>query len=78
MVDRLEGQIEKFPGQTLRACVNVAKAWRTEKYLKHLNASIIVVDEQVTVELDGTGNVVEVEDGLIGIGSGGLFAFCNL
>jgi len=74
LVERLESQIEKFPNQTLRACVNVAKAWRTEKYLKHLEASIIVIDKDYLIELDGTGNVVEITDGIIGIGSGGLFA----
>lgn len=74
LVERLETQIEKYPNQTLRACVNVAKAWRTEKYLKHLNASIIVADKSNLVELDGTGNVMEVTDGIIGIGSGGIFA----
>lgn len=74
LVERLESQIEKFPNQTLRACVNVAKAWRTEKYLKHLEASIIVLDKDYLIELDGSGNVVEINDGIIGIGSGGLFA----
>ncbi|CAG9323296.1 unnamed protein product [Blepharisma stoltei] len=74
LVDRLEGQLEKYPSQTLRACVSVAKAWRTEKYLKHLEASLIVVDQNNLIELDGTGNVVEVDGGVIGIGSGGLFA----
>lgn len=74
LVDRLENQIEKYPNQTLRACVNVAKAWRTEKYLKHLEASLIVVDKEHIIELDGSGNVIEIHGGVLGIGSGGLFA----
>ena len=74
LVERLENQIEKFPNQTMRACVNVAKAWRTEKYLKHLEATLIVIDKDHLIELDGTGNVIEINDGIIGIGSGGLFA----
>jgi ATP-dependent HslUV protease subunit HslV len=74
LVERLENQIEKLPNQTLRACVNVAKAWRTEKYLKHLEASIIVVDKDHLIELDGSGNVIEITDGIVGIGSGGLYA----
>ena len=74
LVDRLEGQMDKYPNQTLRACVNVAKAWRTEKYLKHLDASLIVIDKDHIIELDGTGNVIEIPGGVLGIGSGGLFA----
>ena len=74
LVERLETQIEKYPNQTLRACVNIAKAWRTEKYLRNLNASLIVADKSNLVELDGTGNIMEVTDGVIGIGSGGTFA----
>lgn len=74
LVDRLENQMEKYPNQTLRACVNVAKAWRTEKYLKNLDASLIVIDKEFIIELDGTGNVIEVPGGVLGIGSGGLFA----
>jgi ATP-dependent HslUV protease, peptidase subunit HslV len=74
LVERLETQIEKHPSQTLRACVNVAKAWRTDKYLRHLNASLVVMDKENIIELDGTGNVIEIKGGIIGIGSGGLFA----
>jgi len=62
----------------MRACVNIAKAWRTEKYLRHLNASLIVLDKQTMVELDGTGNIIEVPEGVVGIGSGGLYALCKL
>lgn len=74
LAERLESQIEKFPNQTLRACVNVAKAWRTEKYLRNLEASIIVLDKDYLIELDGSGNVAEITDGVLGIGSGGLYA----
>lgn len=74
LVERLENQMEKYPNQTLRSCVNVAKAWRTEKYLRHLNASLIVIDKEHIIELDGTGNVIEIHGGVLGIGSGGFFA----
>ena len=81
----------KHPDQTLKACIKYAKQWRTGnisissickehiigKYLRHLEASLLVCDKDLIVELDGTGNVVEIESGVIGIGSGGAFAECK-
>ena len=58
----------------MRACVELAKDWRTDKYLRRLEAMMIVVDKNITLVLTGTGDVVEPEDGIIGIGSGGNYA----
>lgn len=57
----------------MRACIEYAKEWRTGKQLKHLECTMIVVDKNLIVELDGSGNIIEIED-LIGIGSGGIIA----
>ena len=67
--------MSKYPKQTLKCCINYAKQWRTGKMLRHLEATIIVIDKDLIVELDGTGNVLEIND-VIGIGSGGQFAEC--
>eukprot|EP01016_Furgasonia_blochmanni_P031233 TRINITY_DN3230_c0_g1_i7.p4 TRINITY_DN3230_c0_g1~~TRINITY_DN3230_c0_g1_i7.p4 ORF type:complete len:128 (-),score=12.92 TRINITY_DN3230_c0_g1_i7:103-486(-) len=68
--------MQKHPDQTLKACIKYAKQWRTGKSLKHLNATLLVCDKDLIVELDGTGNVIEIDSGVIGIGSGGAFAEC--
>lgn len=65
--------MSKYPKQTLKSCITYAKEWRTGKQLRHLQATLIVIDKGLIVELDGTGNVLEIED-VIGIGSGGLYA----
>ena len=72
--DRLEAKIDQHPGNLARACVELAKDWRTDRYLRRLEAMMAVVDAQSSLILSGTGDVVEPEDGLIGIGSGGPFA----
>ncbi len=74
LFERLEGKLEQHPGQLTRACVELAKDWRTDRYLRRLEAMMAVADEQVSLILSGTGDVLEPEDGLIGIGSGGAFA----
>jgi ATP-dependent HslUV protease subunit HslV len=66
--------LEKHPGQLTRACVELAKDWRTDRYLRRLEAMMAVADTSVSLVLTGTGDVLEPEDGLIGIGSGGNFA----
>jgi ATP-dependent HslUV protease subunit HslV len=66
--------LEQHPGQLTRACVELAKDWRTDRYLRRLEAMMAVVDSEVSLVLTGTGDVLEPEDGLIGIGSGGSFA----
>ena len=74
LFERLEGKLEKHPGQLTRACVELAKDWRTDRYLRRLEAMMAVADKDVSLVLTGTGDVVEPQDQLIGIGSGGPFA----
>ncbi|GAB5370860.1 hypothetical protein AAMO2058_001529500 [Amorphochlora amoebiformis] len=74
LLERLETRLEQRPGQLMRACVEMAKGWRTDKYLRHLSATMIVVDKEVSLTLTGNGDVVEPNDGVIGIGSGGFYA----
>src|SRR5665213_4353863 len=72
--ERLEAKIEQHPGNLARACVELAKDWRTDRYLRRLEAMMAVADARTSLILSGTGDVVEPEDGLIGIGSGGPYA----
>jgi ATP-dependent HslUV protease subunit HslV len=74
LFERLEGKLEKHPGQLMRACVEMAKDWRTDRYLRRLEAMMAVADANTSLILSGTGDVLEPEDGLIGIGSGGPYA----
>src|ERR1700683_1200422 len=74
LFERLEGKLEKHPGQLMRACVEMAKDWRPDRYLRRLEAMMAVADKSTSLILSGTGDVLEPEDGLIGIGSGGPYA----
>jgi len=74
LLERLEAKLEAHPGQLMRACVELAKDWRTDKYLRRLEAMMAVCDRENSLILSGTGDVVEPEDGIIGIGSGGNYA----
>ncbi len=74
LFERLEAKLEQHPDQLARACVELAKDWRTDRYLRRLEAMMAVADRQVSLVLSGTGDVLEPEDGLIGIGSGGSYA----
>jgi ATP-dependent HslUV protease subunit HslV len=74
LFERLEGKLEQYPGQLTRACVELAKDWRTDRFLRRLEAMMAVADADVSLVLTGTGDVLEPEDGLIGIGSGGQYA----
>lgn len=74
LFERLEGKLEQYPGQLTRACVELAKDWRMDRYLRRLEAMMAVADARVSLVLTGTGDVLEPDDGLIGIGSGGAFA----
>ena len=74
LFERLETKLEQYPNQLTRACVELAKDWRTDKYLRKLEAMMIVVDHKTSLILTGGGDVLEPEDGIIGIGSGGNFA----
>lgn len=74
LFERLEAKLDKHPGQLTRACVELAKDWRTDRYLRRLEAMMAVADTSTSLVLTGTGDVLEPEDGLIGIGSGGSYA----
>ena len=74
LFERLEAKLEQHPGNLARACVELAKDWRTDRYLRRLEAMMAVADAKTSLILSGTGDVVEPEDGLIGIGSGGPYA----
>jgi ATP-dependent HslUV protease, peptidase subunit HslV len=74
LFERLESKLEQYPGQLTRACVELAKDWRTDRYLRRLEAMMIVADRDKTLVLTGTGDVLEPEGGLMGIGSGGQYA----
>ena len=74
LFERLEAKLEQHAGQLTRACVELAKDWRTDRYLRRLEAMMAVADKSVSLTLTGNGDVLEPEDGLIGIGSGGPYA----
>ncbi len=74
LCERLEEKLERFPGQLTRACVELAKDWRTDRYLRRLEAMMAVADTSVSLVLTGTGDVLEPDDHLSGIGSGGNYA----
>ena len=74
LFERLESKLEQYPGQLTRACVELAKDWRTDRYLRRLEAMMIVADRETTLVLTGTGDVLEPEGGVMGIGSGGNYA----
>jgi len=74
LFDRLEQKLEQHRGQLSRACVELAKDWRTDRYLRRLDAMMLVADKEVTLLLAGTGDVLEPESGVAGIGSGGSYA----
>ena len=74
LFERLESKLEQYPSQLTRACVEMAKDWRTDRYLRRLEAMMIVADKSVTLVLTGTGDVLEPEKGIIAIGSGGNYA----
>ena len=74
LLERLESKLERFPGQLERACVDLAKDWRTDRYLRRLEAMMAVADKDRSFTLTGNGDVLEPEDGVIAIGSGGNYA----
>ena len=74
LIERLEGKLEKRANQLTRAAVELAKDWRMDKYLRQLQAFMIVADKDVSLVISGTGEVMEPDDGIIGIGSGGNYA----
>jgi ATP-dependent HslUV protease, peptidase subunit HslV len=74
LFERLESKLERFPDQLKRACVELAKDWRTDRYLRRLEAMMIVADTDESLVLTGTGDVLEPDDAVMGIGSGGAYA----
>ena len=74
LFERLEAKLEAHPGQLTRACVELAKDWRTDKYLRKLEALMVVCDKDTSLILTGNGDVVEPQDGVMAIGSGGNYA----
>jgi ATP-dependent HslUV protease subunit HslV len=74
LFERLEAKLEQHPGQLTRACVELAKDWRTDRYLRRLEAMMLVADRSTTLVLTGTGDVLEPDGGAMGIGSGGNYA----
>ena len=74
LIERLETKLERHPGQLTRAAVELAKDWRTDRYLRRLEAMMAVADAEVSLLITGNGDVLEPDDGLIGIGSGGPYA----
>lgn len=74
LLERLEAKLEQYPDQLMRACVELAKDWRTDRYLRKLEAMMLVADANVTLALTGTGDVLEPEHGVMAIGSGGNYA----
>ena len=74
LFERLEGKLDQYKNQLKRACVELAKDWRTDRYLRRLEAMMIVADKEVSLLLSGTGDVIESDDGILAIGSGGPYA----
>lgn len=74
LLERLETKLEQYPDQLMRAAVELAKDWRTDRYLRRLEAMMIVADRRQSLVLTGNGDVLEPEEGVMGIGSGGLYA----
>ena len=74
LFERLEAKLEQYPLQLARACVELAKDWRTDRYLRRLEAMLLVSDKSASFLVSGTGDVLEPEDGVMAIGSGGNYA----
>ena len=74
LFERLESKLDQYKNQLKRACVELAKDWRTDRYLRKLEAMMIVADKDVSLLLSGTGYVIESEDGILAIGSGGPYS----
>lgn len=74
LLERLEKKLEQYPGQLMRAAVELAKDWRTDKYLRNLEAMMLVADKDISLCITGNGDVLEPEFGVMAIGSGGNYA----
>lgn len=78
LLERLETKLQEFPGQLVRSCLELAKDWRTDKYLRRLEATMIVADAQHSFEVTGNGDVLEPDVDVISAGSGGPYAYGKL
>lgn len=74
LIERLEGKLEQYPDQLARACVDLAKDWRTDRYLRRLEAMLLVADRERILTVTGVGDVLEPEHGVAAVGSGGNYA----
>jgi ATP-dependent HslUV protease subunit HslV len=74
LIERLEAKLEQYPEQLARACVDLAKDWRTDRYLRRLEAMLLVADKEAIFTVTGVGDVLEPESGVAAIGSGGNYA----
>lgn len=74
LFSRFEAKLEQYHGQLLRSAVELGKEWRTDKYLRHLEALLIVADDTASLVISGGGDVIEPDDGVVAIGSGGPYA----
>lgn len=74
LLERLEAKLEQYPDQLMRASVELAKDWRTDRYLRKLEAMMLVADKNITLAITGLGDVLEPENGVMAIGSGGNYA----
>ena len=77
LFERLEAKLEKFSNNLMRSCVEMAKDWRTDRYLRRLEAMMVVADKEASLILSGNGDVLEPKDGVMAIGSGGNYALCS-
>ena len=74
LLDKFEGKLKKYDGQLRRAAVELTKEWRTDRILRHLEAVLVTVSEEGLLMISGSGDVLEPDDGVIGVGSGGAYA----
>lgn len=74
LFERFEDKLQQYQGNLLRAAVELAKMWRTDKYLRHLEALLAVIDKEQSLIISGTGEIIEPDDGIVAIGSGGSYA----
>ena len=74
LFERLEAKLDQYKNQLKRSCVELAKDWRTDRYLRRLEAMMIVADKDISLLISGTGDVIESDDGILAIGSGGPYA----
>ncbi|MEX1275338.1 MAG: ATP-dependent protease subunit HslV [Bacteroidota bacterium] len=77
LLDRFEEKLEQHRGNIVRSAVELAKLWRTDKYLRQLEALIVVLDKEHSLVISGTGDVIEPDDGIVAVGSGGMYALAS-